>query len=100
MPRFEIEKVLTVVVDTAIRDFVGVVPGDDLGERALPRSVGSHNGVYLTGFDRQVDAVKDLGLVDTRTKVLDFQHVETSSADGAFEADVEQRLRLDGKLHR
>jgi hypothetical protein len=45
----------------------------DLGEGALSRAVGSHDGVDLTGIHREIDAAEDLLIASVRSKSFDFQ---------------------------
>ena len=58
-------------VDTALRDLVGGVAEQRVGQRRLPGAVGSHQGVELPGLDREVDAPQDLPAFDGDVEVFD-----------------------------
>ena len=66
--------VLAVEQDLALRDLVGRVAHQRVGERRLARAVRAHDRVLLVRVDRQVDALDDLGAVLERdVQVLDLQ---------------------------
>ena len=55
-----VEQVLAVELDRAAGDFVGGMPGQHAGERALARAVGPHDGVHLARLHREVDALQNV----------------------------------------
>ena len=68
------QQVLAVIADLAAGHLVAFPAGEDVGERALARAVGAHDGVDLAGADLQVDASQNLLVVDRDAQVLDPQH--------------------------
>ena len=87
------QQVLAVERHAAAGDLVALAAGQHVGQRALARAVGSHDGVHLARADVEVEAVEDLCAVDLDVEVLDLEHrscsdVPSVSADAAFEADA------------
>src|ERR1019366_3194 len=70
------EQVLALEEDRA-GDVVGLVAGHHVGEGALARAVGAHDGVYLARSNFEVDPPKDLIVADLGVEVLDLQHHPT-----------------------
>src|SRR5260370_25865435 len=68
------EQVPPLVEDLAFGHLVGLAPGEDLGEGALARPVGAHDGVHLARVDLQVDAAENPLVADLGVQVLDAQH--------------------------
>jgi len=69
------EQVGTVPVHAAVGHGEGVAPGEHLGQRALARTVGAHDGVHLAAAHLQVQTLEDGLAVDGRVQVVDLQHV-------------------------
>ena len=49
--RLQTQQILAVIGHLARRDFIGLPAGQHLGQRALARAVGPHDGVHLAGPD-------------------------------------------------
>ena len=77
----ELEEVDAVEGDRAA-DVVAVASDEHVGERALARTVRSHDRVHLARRDGQVDALEDrLVLVfQLDVQIADFQHIVSSRA--------------------
>src|SRR6202022_4263793 len=67
------EQVLSLVEDLAFAYLEGLAPGEDLGEGALARPVGAHDGVHLARLDLEIEAAEDLLVRDLGVQVLDAQ---------------------------
>jgi hypothetical protein len=71
-----LQEVGTVERDRAT-DVVAVASGERVGERALARAVGAHDGVHLAGADIEVEPLEDLLVANGGGEVLDVQHQPT-----------------------
>ncbi len=69
----ELEQVLAVVSDGAARNLIKVAAGEDLGERALARAVGAHDGVHLACVHGKGDALENFTVADGGVKIVDFE---------------------------
>src|SRR6266513_146943 len=54
-------------------DRVRGMTGEDLGERALSRTVRPHDRVHLTGAHREVDSFENFSPLHGRVKILDLE---------------------------
>src|SRR5262249_58867335 len=54
--------------------FVGLVTRENMGQRALARSVRTHDGVYFAGTDIEIHTAENLFASDRGVKVPDVQH--------------------------
>ena len=52
----ELEEILAFVEHLAVGDLVFFAPRQDVGQGALARAVGAHDGVDLAGVDLQIDS--------------------------------------------
>ena len=66
------QQIGALVADLARRHLVSGVARQDVGEGALPRAVGPHDGMDLARVDGQVHAFQDLGVADGDVKVTNF----------------------------
>src|SRR5690606_37131365 len=102
--------------DRACGDLVVLLAGEDAGQRGLARAVRTHDGVDLARLDLEVEPLENLVVFDGGVEVGDLEHAGMAgesgrdtarrvptgflriggSADGAFELDGEQLLRLQG----
>ena len=89
---------------------VRIAPRQYLRQRALARSIRSHDRMDFAGIDRKVDAFQNLVTTDFHVQVANLQQTHPSprvpssslhglSSDAAFQAHAQQLLRLDRKLH-
>src|SRR6185437_7989443 len=73
--RVHVEEILAVVGDLARGDLVFGMPGQRAGQRALARSVRTHDGVHFAGVDMQIDPFEDLFALGLDLEILDIQHL-------------------------
>ena len=67
----EIEQILTLIDYLALGHMVAFAPRQHIGQRALARPVGAHDGMDLAGANLKIDTAQDLLAVDSGVKVLD-----------------------------
>jgi len=72
--RREFQQVFSLEDDRTLRHFVRAATGQHLGERALARAVGAHDGVDLAGLNREVDALENFLAGDDGVQITDFKH--------------------------
>ena len=72
--RRHLQQVPALKQDLAGRDCVIRPPGQHVGQGALARAVGAHDGVHLAGIHRQVHALQDLLVFNRDVKVAYFKH--------------------------
>src|SRR5689334_14533884 len=68
------EEVLALVQHLSGGDRVRRVPGEHLGQRALPRAVRPHDRVHLARVHREIDALEDLPTFHRGMEVSDFEN--------------------------
>src|SRR6185436_12894554 len=68
------EQVLPLEANLSGGDLEGLAARQHLGERALARAIGAHDGVDLAGPDVEIDPAEDLLARRARMKVSDLQH--------------------------
>ena len=68
------QQVLAVELDRTASHLIGGISGQYGRERALARTVGTHNGMHLARFHHEVDAFQYLFAIDTGMQVCNLQH--------------------------
>ena len=67
----EVEKVLTEAAHATVGDNIVVVAGEHLCKSTLARAIGAHDGMYLTGVNRERQPVKNVSVPDANFEVFD-----------------------------
>lgn len=75
--RLHREQVLAVEERFAFQDFVAFAAGQDVGERALARAVGAHEGMDFACGDVQIEPVEDAPTFDGDGEVAYREHHPT-----------------------
>src|SRR5688572_13474881 len=75
--RAERQQVLALVKDRPLGGHVPGAAGQHVGERALARPVGSHDGVHFTCLHREVQSAQDVDAVGAGVQVPDLEHGST-----------------------
>ena len=69
----ELSEVLAVEEHLALRDLEGGSAHQHVGEGALAGSVGTHDGVHLTGTDREIDSLENGGVARAGVQPADLE---------------------------
>ena len=72
--RLHCQQVLTLIDHFAGGNLVVRLAGEDVGQRALSRAVGSHDCVDFAGTDLEVDAVQDVCVGHLDVETADLEH--------------------------
>src|SRR5262245_48829566 len=77
--RRHLQQILALIQDFSLCDLVAFAARQNLRQRALARSIGSHDCVDLAGVDPQIDPLQNLLAADASVQILDLQHIQSIS---------------------
>src|SRR5690606_27938097 len=70
---FHLQKIFAVEINPAGSDLITRMARQSIGQRALSRTVGTHEGVDLAALDLQRNALEDLVSLYFDVEILDFE---------------------------